>query len=374
MRLSKAFAFGLACLLMLQGCRSDYKDIDRRQFVVTMGLDKAEGEGRFRMTLRGAIPESQNQGSSSAQNLFESYETTAASIGQAVQQVTQQFFLEPDYSHLKGVIIGEKLARADSILKYVDFFIRRRDFQDLAMVAVTDNAEEIIKLQQKGERTAGDNLFMKFGEGVNTEYTPSIELQQIYKYSLTPGITFYCPILRVQGNKITSGATALFDRDNRMILRLNGEETKYFNLLRRGLDRGFIVLGPKKQAGLGIRQGSARFRLRKKQGGLLCEVFVKLEAAIEDSDQSGYTPADLKKMAETKLNADIARLLLKMQANGVDPLFIGLKYWAKNPGSRLDRDWLDELYPAMEFRVRSEVKITRSGTLRWNNNGDRRTK
>ncbi|MBW7453721.1 Ger(x)C family spore germination protein [Paenibacillus sepulcri] len=369
MRLSRAVAISLSCLVMLQGCRSDYKDIDRRQFVVTMGLDKDEEEGEFHMTLRGAIPQSQNPGSVTSADTFESYETSAASIGQAIQQITQQFFLEPDYSHLKGVIFSEELARSDNILQYIDFFIRRRDFQDLAMVAIAENAEEIINLHQKGERTAGDNLFMKFGEGVNTEYTPAIELQEIYKYSLTPGLTYYCPILHVEKNKITSGATALFDRNNRMIIKLDGEETKYFNLLRRGLERGFIVLGPEQQNGLGIRRGKADFHIKKQKNALVCDVHVQVEASIEDSDQSDYTPADLKQMAEKKLNADISGLLLKMQANQVDPLFIGLKYWSMSSGFKLDRDWLAEIYPDMKIQVHSDVTITRTGTLRWSNTG-----
>ncbi|RED65640.1 Ger(x)C family spore germination protein [Cohnella lupini] len=364
MRLSRTFGIGLCCLL-LQGCQSDYKDIDRRQFIVMMSLDQADN-GKFTLALKGVIPQLQNSGASSSTASFDIYKTTAASLGQAIQKVRQQLFLEPDYSHLKAVIFSEQFAERNDLTRYIDFFIRRRDFQDIAIVAISNNAEKVVSLHQEAERTTGDSVFMKFGEGANAEYNPIIQLQQVYKYSLTPGLTFYCPILNVSDDKVVSAGTALFGRDNRMKMKLTLLETKYFNLLRSGISRGFIILDPVKEYGIGIRLAKAEFRFKIEQDALLCDVHVKVQAQIEDSDVLDFSPSELQKLAKKKLDSDISSLLVKMQNNRVDPLQLGLKYWSKNPVRRLNNEWLTEDYPEMKFRVHSDVMITRTGTLRFN--------
>jgi spore germination protein KC len=364
LRRSKALGISLCCLLMLQGCRSDYKDIDRRQYVVAMGLDKGKS-GEIKLTFRGAIPQAQNPGASTSPDTFEIYETSASSIGQAIRQVKQQFFLEPEYAHMKVLIISEELAKQEDILKYIDFFMRRRDFQDIAWVAVANNAKDVVALHQKGERTAGDNLFMKFGEGVDTEYTPVVELQQIYKYSLTPGLTLFCPLLKVENSKIIAKETALFDKNDRMNLKLNMEETKYFNLMKSGLTRSFIVLGPEKNIGIGIKNGKATFHIKEQGNGFLCDVNVRIDAVVEDIGLSNYTSKDLQEMATKKLNTDISALLLKLQENQIDPLFLGLRYWSTNPKFTLDGHWLTDEYSRMKVQVHSDVRVTRTGTLRW---------
>ncbi|NHN33728.1 Ger(x)C family spore germination protein [Paenibacillus agricola] len=364
MRHSKAFGISLCFLIMLQGCRSDYKDIDRRQYIVAIGLDKGKS-GEFNLTLRGAIPQGQNPGTSTTPDTFDIFETSASSIGQAFQQVKQQFFLEPDFSHMKVVVFSEELVKQENILKYVDFFIRRRDFQDIAWVAVADKAKDIVVLHQKGERTAGDNLFMKFGEGVDTEFTPVTELHQMYKYSLTPGLTMYCPLLSVENNKIIARESALFDNNKRMKLKLNQAETKYFNLIKIGMRKGFIVLGPEKNFGLGVKHGKVTIHIKEEENNFLCDVHVKIDGVIEDTDLLNYTTSDLQDMVTKKLNKDISRLLLKLQKNQVDPFFLGLNYWSTNSKFTLDDHWLTDEYPNMKFQVHSDVKITRTGTLRW---------
>jgi spore germination protein KC len=364
LRHSKAFGISLCCLVMLQGCRSDYKDIDRRQFVVAMGVDKGKSEGLM-VTMKGAIPQAQNPGSATSPDTFDNYDVSATSIGQAIDQVKQQFFLEPDYTHMKAVIFSEEFAKQEVLSEYIDFFIRRRDFQDIAEVAIAANAKDIVELHQKGERTAGDNLFMKFGEGIDTEYTPAIEMQQIYKYTRTPGFTLYCPILTIENNKIIARETALFDKYDRMKLKLNKEETLYFNLMKAGLYTGFIPLGPKNTIGVGIKNGKVKFNIKKQGVNLLCDVHVKIEAIIEETDLSHYTSKDYQEMATKKLNNDISGLLLKLQENQVDPLFLSLKYWSTNSKFNLSEQWLTNEYPSMKFQMHTDVKVVRTGTLKW---------
>jgi spore germination protein KC len=364
LRHSKAIGISLCCLVMLQGCRSDYKDIDRRQFVVAMGVDKGKSQGLM-ITMKGAIPQAQNPGSATSPDTFDNYEVSAFSIGEAVDQVKQQFFLEPDYTHMKAVIFSEDFARQENLSEYVDFFIRRRDFQDIAEMAVAANAKDIVEIHQKGERTAGDNLFMKFGEGVDTEYTPHIQMQEIYKYSRTPGFTFYCPVLTIENNKIIARETALFDSNNQMKLKLNQEETKYFILMKRGQTTGFVALGPEKTIGIGFKNGRVNFNIKKQGINLLCDVHVKIEAIIEETDQSHYTISDYQKMATEKLNKDISGLLLKLQENQVDPLFLSLEYLETNSKFIFCEQWLTNEYSSMKFHVHSDIKVVRTGTLRW---------
>ncbi|UPG62947.1 hypothetical protein [Metabacillus endolithicus] len=121
----------VAALLFLGGC--GYKDIDRRFFVVSIGVDKSDDkENMYDITLKLAVPSSETKTASTESRMMtESAET----ISEAVRIIKSKVEKELDFSHTKIIIFGENVVE-DDLTNILDWFYRRRDIQAISWTAV----------------------------------------------------------------------------------------------------------------------------------------------------------------------------------------------------------------------------------------------
>ncbi|MFD1903524.1 hypothetical protein ACFSQ7_04275 [Paenibacillus rhizoplanae] len=116
--------------VLISGC--NYKDIDRRIFVVAIGIDPGKAEGTFKVSLKLAIPQGDvTKIDEKMQILTEESE----SISEALRRMKSKVEKELDYVHCKSVVLGEKIAAKD-IRHVVDWAVRRRDIQLIINFAV----------------------------------------------------------------------------------------------------------------------------------------------------------------------------------------------------------------------------------------------
>lgn len=92
--------------LALTGC--NFKDIDRRIFVVAIGIDPGRKEGTFKVSLKLAIPQGDvTKIDEKMQILTEESD----SISEALRRMKSKVEKELDYVHCKSVILGKGLPR-----------------------------------------------------------------------------------------------------------------------------------------------------------------------------------------------------------------------------------------------------------------------
>lgn len=207
---------------MLGGC--GFKDIDKRFFVVAIGIDASENEKKpYRITLQLAIPSpSIEPGASKTQ--IETID--APSIAEGVRMLKAYVDKELDFGHCKIYIVGEKVVKTN-YQDTLQWMMRRRDIQNIANIAIgRPDAASILKVIPISERYPGNTLFLSFGaDGTESSYTYVETLSDLSRRATEQGLDPLMPI--IMKNKESSfiiNQTALLDKK---------ESSSYYPLLRR---------------------------------------------------------------------------------------------------------------------------------------------
>lgn len=347
------------------GC--DFKDIDRRTFIVAVGIDSVGGNGEIEVSFKAAIPKTIGQsGSGQGEKNFEFYTVRGNSFGEIFRLLKTKTSLEPDFGHMKIIVLGEGYVKNNEIDDVIDFFARRRDIQLIAYVAVgSPSAKAVLSMEPQGEKTAGGALFMKFGQGTNSEYGLITMLKDVKYSATTKGMTAFCPVLEVAEGKIILEKVALFDRV-KFSMFLNRDETKLFKLLFEGVQNGYIVvdtLESKNPLGININSGKAAIKLKEVNNDIIYNIKVTIKGNLEEVGE--YVElTDAEARAKKILDSRISLLLGKLQKNGLDPLQLQVKYWANNKNYDFSDEWLENQYKKVQFKVDSNVVIERTGIFK----------
>ncbi|ANY65044.1 hypothetical protein BBD42_31135 [Paenibacillus sp. BIHB 4019] len=352
----------LACTA-LSGC--GFKDIDKRYFIVAMGIDySGKKQNPFLITLRLAIASPKIEpGAGKAQ--VETIE--AASIAEGVRMLKAHVDKELDFGHCKIFLIGERVAYKD-YSPVLDWMKRRRDIQSIANLAIgKPDARTILKINPQAERYPGNALFLSFGaDGTDNPYTYVENLSDLTRRVMEKGLDPVLPIIRNEG---TSGYiinhTALLDK-SKIKLVLKPEESQLFNQLAQNYEKSSIQGSFSNNRIVGaISKIKSHYHFSEHNGKLQLNMDVRIKALMEEAPphlfEQGWG------QVEQKLSQDYSKLtdklLIKIQQAGVDPFGFGLHYRATHGGEAAWKQW-ENIYPTLQFAVNARIKIEGTGLIK----------
>jgi Ger(x)C family germination protein len=355
----------LVCLAMT-GC--NFKDIDRRIFVVAIGIDPGEAAGTFKVSLKLAIPQGDV---TKIDEKMQIISEESESISEALRIMKSKVEKELDYVHCKSLILGEQVAAKD-IRHVVDWAVRRRDIQLILNFAVgKPGALEVLQVKPPSERIPSNSLILAMsGQGTESPFISSVYSYQLMRSIYENGIDPILPIIEAQGKEqFLIDKIALLDK-NRIKLVLSPDETRLFNLLSRSnLRTNFPA-----HIGDGMYQyytesSSSSYRILTPQGEEPSIHYkIKIKAILEEnSTQDMITHHMLQKIAaagEAELSKSVTALLVKIQQNDMDPLGWGLHYGARHWNNDTEMGIWESLFPRLKFRVSAEVDIKYSGMIK----------
>lgn len=347
-------------LSMLTGC--DFKDIDKRLFIVALGLDSDPANPKdIKVTFKAALP---SQGGSTGSD--QTTTATADNLTDIFRIIKTKTGNEPDFSHMKIIIFGKGFAANKSLNDAITFFTRRRDFQMISWIAVgAPSASAILSFNPKEEMSPGSNLFMKFGEGAESQYARKQRLFEMYHQLQTPGISPSCAIIELKEDTYVMENMAVFDENGKTKLVLGRDETKLFNILDRGIKLGSLVLRDgDSPIGIGLEQAKGSIKLAKPYTKPVFNIDVKARAGLEETVAADGNTEELSKKFSKLLTKQMGNLLNKLKENEVDPLEFESTYWAKNREVKFSKSWLKEEYQHAVFNVNCDVKIERTGYIK----------
>ncbi|MDQ2085559.1 Ger(x)C family spore germination protein [Herbivorax sp. ANBcel31] len=354
-------------LIFTSSCR--FRDIDRRAFVVAIGLDLSETKDEFDISIKVAIPRAQSGESDNQTNEdnFILYRASDKSIGEAIRKIKAQMSLEPDFSHLKAIVVGKETINQFSFNEIITYFVRKGDVQQIAWIMVgTPSAKAVLSLMPLGENIAGNYLFMKFGQGVEPQFVNITKIFEAFSHLTMPGVSVSCPLVEIQNENFAIEKTAIFHNGKlEMILKM--DQTRILNILKLGLDIGFISTFDKdnKPIGIRIRKASGKISLDENaNNSLVCNIDIKVDGFMEESSYANKDIKTIEKKFEDIFKNQTLKLMKDFQSNNLDPLALQVKYWAKRPEFEFNEDWVTEIYPKIEFNVNSNVKISHSEVLK----------
>ncbi|MBO7742767.1 Ger(x)C family spore germination protein [Paenibacillus sp. MWE-103] len=363
-RFSACLAGWLLLLAILSGC--GFKDIDRRFFVMAIGIDKSHAEEKaYRVSLKLAVPFAKIQPGET--NTYRLVSDDASSIAEAVRHIKSKVDKELDFTQSKMIVVGKDVS--DELLRedLLDWFLRRRDIQSASYMAVGDpSAEAVLNVKTNSERFPGDSLFLSFDQdGTESSFIATEHLFDFHRRVREKGIDPYLPVIRtIDDGAFLIDQVAVFDEE-RMKAVLSADETRIFNeLVERNQNFDVETKTDKVQFALNVHRFRYDYKIQASPPAI--HLKGRIVAQAEESTEAFYTRpwSYYEQLAERQTETRYARLLQKLQRLNVDPVGFGLRYRATRYGGAKEWKAWQALYPKVTFHPKVSIDIKSSGGIK----------
>lgn len=356
----------IAILFILQsGC--GFKDIDKRSFVMSIGLDYTNHTNHpYKVTIKLAIPTGSIK---EAKGTTYSYLTKeSSSLSEALRIMKTYTDKDLNLGHAKVIVLGQDLLSKD-INKIMDFFLRRRDIQMISWISAgKPTAEKVLKITPKSENTATSTLYNLFeGTGVESPYIISIPLFDFRRKLVERGINPVVPLIEAKEDAnilAVNKAVVLTETDK--TLYLNSKQTKEYNLLSSHVKRMNLKVNQDDLAfSMAVDRIKVNYKLDLAATQPKIHMNIKLVGIIEESANLLYPKnlAQYNKAAEKEMEERIIHLLEYFQNHQVDPLGFGVRFKATRlHNSDIYPTW-KKIYPEVKFIVHAKCSIKSTGSI-----------
>lgn len=364
MRISRLLLLCTAVSL-LSGC--SFKDIDKRIFVMAIGIDKSDEENKpFRVSLKLALPAPKTEPGG---NHTQIVSVNAESIPSAIRLIIAKVPKQLDFSHSSISIVGQSLA-FQSIQEPLDFLTRRTDIPNLGVIAMgSPNAEAVLRMNLKSEKTPGSDLTLSFSEkGTRSPLTIDEYLFDFYRRTTEKGMDPFLPVIEPEKDTHNIIKVAVLDKQRVKTIIVDTVESRIFNELlnqypyfdiNTKLDEQPFVLS--------IQNLKRKFVIDTSDKDVpVIRVDVSMSGVVEQSVVGVYED-DWNKLSQSAEQDEIMKhtnLLKKLQKNDVDPLGFGLLYRATRHGGEKDWEEWQAIYPKAKFDVQVKIDIQGTGALK----------
>ncbi len=350
-------------VMLTTGCVStSFKDIDKRFFVLAIGLDKEEvdGKDKYLVSLKLAIPSAKFEVGDMKSQIISH---TADSIPGALRMIRANVDKELDFGHTRILVIGESLAKT-GITDAVNFFTRRRDIQGIAYMMIgSPSALDILNTTTSSERMPTNALALSFGNiGTESAYIMTAQLFDVYRRMNEKGMDPFLPIVKSQGKTFMINQVGLFDKE-KMKLALNPEETRLLNELMYHYKQFEVITKTKEiQYTLATERFKRSFKFSPKNKESV-KIKVWFGGIVEQSNQRMFEKdwREYEVAAEEASTRRYLALLHKLQKAQLDPIGLGMMYTAAHYNGQKDWDEWQKIYPRLVFDLQVRAKIFGTG-------------
>ncbi|MCP8969476.1 Ger(x)C family spore germination protein [Ectobacillus ponti] len=350
------------CFLLVSGC--SFKDIDKRFFVVTIGVDRSSDDKKpYEVSLKLAVP---NGTPKVADNTFIVVSEQATSISEAIRVIKSKVDKELDFGHAKVIILGEKIIH-DNLRQTVDFFARRRDIQQIAWMAQgKPDAKTVLLIKPKSERLPSNSIFLSFGQaGTQTPFITSTYLFDFRRKLFDEGIDPALPVMQANEEKdLFSINQAVVIHDQKEVL-LNKRQTRMLNVLTNSFSNvGLNVSNDNIHFVVSANNPKISYVLHTDGDQPYAAFHVTFKGIIEESlqDLQAKDMPKYERMAKPALAKQVQQFLEDMQKENIDPLGLGMRYRARHTDSvAAEMKAWEGIYPKLRFQVKADVDLTSTG-------------
>jgi len=357
--------FIVGTLLIQSGC--GFKDIDKRIFVLSIGVDHTDNKEKpYRVILKLSVP-SGSLKESGAEYTYLIKESE--SISTAIRLLKTETDKELDFGHAKVILFGEEILHHD-YREIMDFFLRRRDIQTVSWVGVgKPSAEEVLTAEPNSEMAGAHALFNYFDQnGVESQLIVTTYLFDFRRRVLEKGIDPILPILMAkENNKRIDLNKSIVVNDKNEVFTLNEKQTAIYNLLTNNIERLDIrVHNEDVNFTVAIDTANVGYQLITEQKKKpIIEMDVEMIGIIQEADMI-TNPEKLRAYSNATsktVKKDVLETLTQFQKNGMDPIGFGVRYKATRlPNNKRNQEW-QSLYPEVEFKINVNATLKSTGVI-----------
>jgi spore germination protein KC len=240
----------IVLLLMASGCW-DLKELDSRGFVSGFAIDKGPNNNQIVFTTQVIDPSQVASGKNSKAGgkPFFLVSSEGPTLFYAIRHLAQSSSRKLTYTHNQVIVFGDELARK-GISDYLDLFMRDPEIRKTNLVLVAEGkGAEILKIITPLNPISGLYIEKLIKEqAISNSETMTITFldfaQRVMSHSSAPLASLIS--IRSQGKEkqLHVTGTAVFDRDLKMIGKLNGLETRGLLWVLGKVESGIVLVKP----------------------------------------------------------------------------------------------------------------------------------
>ncbi len=352
-------------LPILSGC--SYKGIDKRSFVVGIGVDPGEEPGKkFKVTLKIAKPISSLKAVTANEYAYLTHESD--SVAEAIRYLDTKADKVLDFSQAKILALNPDLL-SQELFDLMDYFVRRGDIQLLLYVlAAKPSAEEVLRVQPTLEAAGENSLYNYFDEtGTESPFVTTTFLFEFRRDYDTKGLSTVLPIVNGVDGKNFTVNHGLVLKDGEEPVELNLLETKLYNSLKKNASGFGYQINNK---GYKFTLTFDRIKMKTKfllKPGEKPRVLVKIKAVGVVNESNKVLQLNklnyYNKISEEEITEQVKNLFEDLQEKNVDPFGFGLKYRATRLHTDRVLDDSKAIYSELEFDVKVVIQLKSVGAL-----------
>ncbi|WP_337100413.1 Ger(x)C family spore germination protein [Paenibacillus sp. YIM B09110] len=376
----KSFVFTILCayLIILPGCWNK-RELDQSGFVMAIAIDQGKNK-QLKLTTQMYRPVAGKKGggggtgsANETANLL--IKTEDDSVFEAIRDIPIHLGRKASWSHMRIILIGEKLAKSTDVGKLIDFFYRDHEPRHtISIMIAKGQAAKILEVKPAIEQTIGQQLLLTkqvaYKNAAKSLDTTLLKFAlQMNAPDSDAAITY---VYKNKGdkNELNAAGLALLKK-GKMVGILPSKKVEGLVMLRNEFRSGIIeipcpgkALETESFEVLGLRT-----RMKPQLAGDKVHVLVKsfVEGAIGELK---CTEIKTRKDEETfirKVEEQIKKQMLStirvLQANKTDITDIGnlIARWHPKQWNKMKENW-DSQFAEIPFDIQVKLKLLTTGT------------
>ncbi len=346
----RGLLLGLLLPFFLTGCW-DQKDPEDREYIITLGIDRAETGSRFSFA----------QANPPDEDAPEPYTVESATLLGAVAQVDCSSSRQTDLGQLKTIIFSRDVLEGEDFSQLLTELERSRTVSDKVMLLATeDRAENCVCAALQEDSNTGLFLWDFYKNTAHqVAVTKAMDLDTFLTEWQERGSCAVLPRISVEGDKLrlgggiaigSGGVYPLEDREERGYLFLLGEAEGA--ILETEFEGATIPLE--------INRCKVRYAFSEgTDGRILCRISLPLEGGLLDGGGLSLSAAQKKELAAhfSALVQEEIRHTLEIAVRTGEDLYGILPRLRQSAPALAQGRSRAELWAAMEFEIEPELKL-----------------
>lgn len=356
--------------IFLSGCW-DMVEINQRLFVSSMGIDLNKGGTKEKYIVTYVYPNINSIGKNASEKTKKfTVTTTSDAIFQAGSEFSTQAQFPFYYKHLKVLVIGEDLAKESKLVRQaIDGLNRDTKVNSKVQILVAEGtAKDILEAKPPQDQITDGTIYnILKNNKTASRFTPA-PLMEVIRDMDTAGVTIV-PRIKLKGKDIKIFGGAIF-KNYKLIGWIDEIENRALSLMKNET-KAELIDAPYNDATISYRVTSSNSNKKVEVGEKIkVDLSLRTEGYLQEyileENVTSYDDKVLKEMekaVEKKLKKEIEDTInIAQHKYNADIIGIGehLSKFEPKVWKDIKGNW-DDIFPQVEFDVKVDVKIRRTG-------------
>lgn len=370
----------LSAILVVTGCW-DRAELPEKGFVMGIAIDETE-KGKIYLNTQIYRPSQGVSaiGAKAAETAYVNVTTENSTVSRAIRDIPINLGRKTQWSHIRLIIIGEKLARDQKINDILEFFYRDHEPRlTVSVMIAKGKANQYLRVEPLIENTTSQQLFQSAKSSTTNNakvkftnlLTLGLQMKSEVGNATIPFVYF-----TNDPPTVTNVAGAAMFKKGKLVGQMKPGQMEELQMMTGDFVSGMLDIPCPKTS-----KNATKFeivevlafnsKLEPSTNGkdpMKVRVKIKMELAlIELTCTKIKTIEDEKKFekaVEETIKGRVEEIVDFLQQKKFDAIGLGNKVYAKNPSlwKKLKPDW-DNHFARAQFDISVKVRINNSGTV-----------